>query len=334
VTRRLESPEQARERLEAEALVDAERAQLWQRIAASTAPAALRSRRNTRALWIAGPALAAAAAAALLVVDDERRDELARAAGANAVDPASACTLDAAARELALPARCGEREVRIAEDDWLLAAGSQVARTDDGAHVRAGRVRFAVRKRKAGTQFRVRVSHGEVRVIGTVFVVEQHGATGSVTVSAGVIEFVWADGQRERVTAGQSLRWPREPRRVETAAEPGAVAAVDAGARVRDAGSAPGSARASPDLDRMLERLLQLQSQQRHGEAVALLRKTLSEPRLAAVQRERISYELGLALEAAGKPSCAHWQQHVARFGGTRHGAVLAERIVGCRTRR
>jgi hypothetical protein len=48
----------------------------------------------------------------------------------------------------------------------------------------------------------------------------------------------------------------------------------------------------------MLERLLQLQSQQRHGEAAAMLRKTLGQPRLAA----------------------AHWQQHVARFGGTLRG--------------
>ncbi|HMI90876.1 MAG TPA: hypothetical protein VK509_05905, partial [Polyangiales bacterium] len=110
-----------------------------------------------------------------------------------------------------------------------------------------------------------------------------------------------------------------------------AVAAteLDASPRATDAGSA----RATPDLERMLERLLQLQSQKRHGEAVALLRKTLAQPGLAGVQRERISYELGLALEADGKTSCAHWQKHVVRFGDERHTAVLAERIARCRQR-
>jgi len=320
VKRRLESPEEARARLEREPLAEGERAQLWQRIAASTAPDPARSRRRARALWITAPAVAAAAVVALLVEQRERADD---ARERNAV--ADACTLDPGARELALPARCGERSVRIANDDWLLAAGAQVARTDGGAHVRAGRVRFAVHERAAGTQFRVRVSHGEVRVIGTVFVVEQHGGGGSVTVSEGVIEFVWTDGQRERVAAGESLRWPRAQR----SDAPAAVAGVDAGASARAPDA--GSPRATPDLERMLERLLQLQSQKRHGEAVALLRKTLAQPGLAAVQRERISYELGLALEADGETSCAHWRKHVARFGDQRHTAVLADRIARCK---
>jgi hypothetical protein len=256
-----------------------------------------------------------------------------RAGGTAGQHPiADACSLDAATRELALPARCAARSVRVEDDDWLLAPGALVARTDSGAHVRAGHVRFAVRKRAAGEQFRVRVSHGEVRVIGTVFVVEQRDGRGSVTVSEGVIEFVWSDGQRERVAAGQSLRWPREPRipaPTPAAATEVTTTARDAGTRTADAGSA----RVSPDLDRMLERLLQLQSQKRHAEAVALLKKTLAQPGLVVVQRERISYELGLALEANGQSSCAHWRKHVARFGDARRAAVLAERIARCEPR-
>jgi hypothetical protein len=213
--------------------------------------------------------------------------------------------------------------VQIDGDEWLLGAGTEVARAGDGAQVIAGRVRFRVRPR-AQAPFHVRVSHGQVRVIGTVFRIEQHSARGSVSVSEGVIEFVWHDGTRERVAAGQTLHWPRR-------ADAGVVPApaVDAGAREPGArGARPGA-----DLDRVMERLLQLKSQKRHDEAIALLRGTLAARELTKVQRERISYELGLSLEAGGEPSCAHWRRHLGQFGAQRRKAALAERIARCRQR-
>ncbi len=78
-----------------------------------------------------------------------------------------------------------------------------------------------------------------------------------------------------------------------------------------------------------MERLLQLRSQRRYAEAAALLRKTLSGGGLSSVQQERLSYELGLALEASGGGACAHWKSHAKRFGTKRH-AALAKRLERC----
>jgi len=316
VTRRLETPEEATARLAAGSLTAPERAELWQRIEASTAAPAWHGRRGVRiAAWAAAPALAVAA---LLVVVLSRPQP-----AQHARQPiADACRLDPGAQRLALPERCAAAAVQVEGDEWLIAGGAQVARAEGGARVVEGRVRFRVRHR-ARSSFRVKVSHGEVRVIGTVFQIEQLAARGTVSVSEGVIEFVWHDGTRERVAAGQTLHWPR-------VAPPATPAAADAGAGSARGASAPAK---SLDLDRVTARLLQLQSQKRHGEAVALLRETLARNRLAPLQRERISYELGLALEASGQPSCAHWKRHVAGFGAQRHAAELAERLERCRAR-
>jgi hypothetical protein len=329
---RLETPEDARERLVRATLDERERVQLWRRIADSTASTT--RPRARRAFVIAAPvSIAAAAALWLLVGTRSGRVPGDRTQPIAAVD---GCTLDPRALELALPARCGERALHVDGDEWLLSAGTQLARRSDGPELHAGRVRFVVHKRAPGEQFRVHVNHGEVRVVGTVFVVEQHDGRGFVAVSEGVIEFVWNDGQHERVAAGQSLHWPRQgPPPI--VPPPIAVSAVDAGAPARavpdDKAAHDKTARSSLDLDRVLERLLQLRSQQREVEAVELLRTTLKQPGLGVVQRERISYELGLALEASGQPACAHWQRHVERFGSGSHGSALAERIVHCRER-
>ena len=337
---RLEPPEDARARRERATLDERERVQLWRRIADSTASTT--RPRAGRAFVIAAPLLIAAAAALWLLVGT--RSGRVPADRAQPIASADACALDARALELALPARCGERALHVDGDEWLLAAGTQLARRIDGPELRAGRVRFVVHKRAPGEQFRVHVNHGEVRVVGTVFVVEQHDGRGLVAVSEGVIEFVWNDGSRERVAAGQTLHWPRQ-QPPPIVPPPIAVTAVDAGAPARtvhddkaahdktahDKTAHDKTARSSLDLDRVLERLLQLRSQQREGEAVELLAATLKQPGLGVVQRERISYELGLALEASGQPACAHWQRHIERFGSGSHGSALAERIVHCR---
>jgi hypothetical protein len=58
--------------------------------------------------------------------------------------------------------------------------------------------------------------------------------------------------------------------------------------------------------------------------------KTLATKGMSAVQRERISYELGLALDASGAPSCEHWRDHVARFGTARNTRTLEARLARC----
>jgi hypothetical protein len=93
------------------------------------------------------------------------------------------------------------------------------------------------------------------------------------------------------------------------------------------------AAKPPSDLESVMDRLLQLKSQRRFGEAVTLLRQALAGGGLGPVQRERLSYELGLALEASGQRACAHWKSHVASFGVARHSEALSRRISDCETR-
>jgi hypothetical protein len=97
-----------------------------------------------------------------------------------------------------------------------------------------------------------------------------------------------------------------------------------------DAGKS--SARAE-DMDRTMERLLQLRSQGRNAEAAELLEKTMGAKGLSAAQQERLSYEQGLAIEAGGKSACAHWEKHVRRFGSSRHANALARKLERCRAK-
>jgi FecR-like protein len=308
----VETPEAARTRLETEALTPNERVRLWERIEASHV-----ARPRRRRAWIAGLALAGAGLAVVLfAVRKEHRPE--------APPFASACHVDPNQGELRVGLGCEAQTVEVSGDEWLLRPGTAVARLPDGPKVEEGGVRFRVRHREK-SPFRVRVSHGEVRVIGTVFTIEQHAGKGSVSVSEGVIEFVWNDGARERVAAGQTLHWPRpvEP----TKALPLPTASVAGG--TPDAGARPAASAAS-DMDQVMERLLQLRSQRRYAEAASLLRKTMSAGGLSPVQQERLSYELGLALEASGGGACAHWKNHAKRFGTKRHSAALAKRLERC----
>lgn len=318
MTRRLETPEEAGERLQQQGLSERERAELWARVSAGTdADAVLRRRLRQWALPLALNAVATALALWVFwaPATDDRR--------AATHPPADPCALDPNARELRLPAQCTSTEVRVNGDAWQLEQGASVAREQDGARVERGRVRFVVRPRKhpGDKPFVVKVSHAEVRVIGTVFVIDQQASSGTVQVSEGVIELVWHDGTRQRVAAGQSASWPRpsvEPERVQTKAP-------DAGIKRSDPHPP-----APPDLDAVMERLLLLRSQKRFGEAVELLRGTLGTKGMGAVQRERISYELGLALDASGAPSCPHWREHAARFGTKRNGRTVEERLQRC----
>jgi hypothetical protein len=318
---RLEAPEEALERLDGEALTPGEQVRLWQRLDASTA-AAPRRPGGARVLVLA--LAATALAVALFFVVRSKRD------GDGAI--ANACDVDPTRTELRLGKDCADREVQVGGDDWRLKAGTAVARLDDGARVVDGQVRFRVRPRSGG-QFRVQVSHGEVRVIGTVFVVEQRAGRGFVAVSEGVIEFVWSDGARERVGAGQTLRWPREPKPEPppTRASANAPSQKPAPADAGKTASGKTNAADPEDMDQTMERLLQLRSQKRYAEAAALLEKAMGSGALSPAQQERFSYELGLALEAGGKSACAHWKKHVKRFGSARHAGALTRRLERCR---
>ena len=144
-------------------------------------------------------------------------------------------------------------------------------------------------------------------------------------VTEGTIELTWPDGAKQRVSAGESATWPR----VQPAPAPEALAAPAPEAHAPDAGARRPTARAV-DLDAALDRLLVLRSQKRFGEAVTLLRGTLAQKGLSATQRERLSYEIGLALEADGAPSCAHWAKHGRTFMSPRTTALVEKKLKAC----
>ena len=302
MTRRLETPEETRERLEQRGLSERERAELWARVEVST------HKRKPRP-WLV-PIGVMSMAAALLYFSTEPAEPAPRVATPVQPDP---CALDPNAKELTLPAQCGARAVQIAGDEWKLEQGARVTRVENGARVEQGRVQFHVRPRKkpGDAPFIVTVSHAQVRVIGTRFAIDQRAGHGSVQVSEGVIEVSFDDGSIQRVAAGKSTSWPRvtitPPAPPETSVAPTTRTVKGV------------------DLDGVMERLLVLRSQKRFPEAVTLLRGTLSANGLGSAQRERISYELGLALESSGASSCKHWQEHLARFGGQRHAAVVSK---------
>lgn len=332
MTTRRESPEEARARLGADRPTPVETEGLWQRILADASGAPVR-RRAARSFVVFGFGTALAAAAALLLVVErklEPTDGL-----------ASACVPDPGADRYQVAAHCPAQSVQVKDTEWSIAADSQVQRTAEGARMISGRVRFRVRHHDR-QDFRVRVSHGAVRVTGTVFEVEQGAAGGSVAVTEGSIEFQWDDGQREAVRAGQTLHWPRTtpPRGEEVDTESDAIppplpeiekARPQVETKVSRTPSPIEPDRATaPALEQQLDRLMQLQSQNRHGEAVTLLRGILQQPGLSQAQRQRFDYALGLALEAAGTDACAHWRRHVEQFGTTAHEAALVGRLQGC----
>ena len=196
---------------------------------------------------------------------------------------------------------------------------------------------------RSRSHFQVEVGAGHtIRVVGTVFRIVQQGASGSVSVSEGVIEFVWNDGTSERVAAGQTLQWPRpsaaNPRTpaAQAGAEEKATPRNDAAAERDKLSQAERSDRkpetmASQNLESVMDRVLQLKSQRRFGELVSLLEQTLASGKVGSGQRERLSYELGLALEGAGRSACGHWKRHVQAYGVGRHGGALEKRLERCK---
>jgi hypothetical protein len=326
VTRRLESPEQAAARLGSPELTPNERALVWDRI--QTTYEGSRPRRPRAVAW------GVAAAAVLAVVAVVVGLTIGRRSAEGPVAVPRACDLDSDERTLELPASCEARPVRVGDDEWVLMPGAKVSRLEAGARVEKGRVEFRVRKRPS-SDFRVHVGGGhQVRVIGTVFKIEQEGASGSVHVSEGVIEFTWNDGSRERVAAGQTLFWPRGAA-ARAPADQGPMSPPKSSS-APPTPSAPSSAVATPktvasaNLENVMDRVLQLKSQRRYGELIALLQKTLHSPEIGSVQRQRLSYELGLALDGAGKSSCDHWKRHARAYGGGGRGGALANKLERC----
>jgi hypothetical protein len=322
VKRRLETAEEAAARIGSPALTPNERAVVWDRIQSTYGGSS--GRRPRAVVWGLGAAAACAAIALVVGLTMGRKP-----AEPPAALSTNSCRLDPAEPTLELPSSCEARPVRVGDDEWVLLPGAKVSRIETGARVEAGRVEFRVRPR-SHADFRVHVAAGhQVRVIGTVFAIEQEGASGSVSVSEGVIEFTWNDGTRERVAAGQTLYWPRRA----AAKEP--PPAELAPPKSKPAASVPSSAAKSvasaANLENVMDRVLQLKSQRRYGELITLLQRTLGSPEVSPVQRQRFSYELGLALEGAGRGACDHWKRHARSYGAGRAGDALSAKLERCK---
>jgi hypothetical protein len=321
VKRRLETVEEAAARIGSPALTPGERAVVWGRIQSTYGGSS--GRRPRAVVWGLGAAAACAAIALAVALTMGRKPAEPPAALAT-----TTCRLDPLETTLELPASCEARPVRVGDDEWVLTPGTRVSRIEAGARVEAGRVEFRVRPRSRA-DFRVHVAAGhQVRVIGTVFTIAQEGASGSVSVTEGTIEFTWNDGSRERVAAGQTLFWPR---RAAVKEPPPADVPPPKSKPVASVPSAARSAASAANLENVMDRVLQLKSQRRYGELIALLQRTLGSPEVGPVQRQRLSYELGLALEGAGRGACDHWKRHARSYGAGRPGDALSGKLERCK---
>jgi hypothetical protein len=203
----------------------------------------------------------------------------------------------------------GPAVIAVANDRITLAPKTRLERQPRALRLVRGQATFQVRSRSK-TEFRVRTSAATIVVVGTAFTVEESNGRGSVSVTEGVVEVRWDDGDNERLSAGESRSWPRpQAQEPEPADEPDPEPAlgVPPDGKVKPKG---------PDVRAIMERLFQLRSQRRYDEAARMLRKASRRRDLSKEQRERLSYEAGNVLRQAGvnDEACAHFRKHLKRF--------------------
>ena len=204
----------------------------------------------------------------------------------------------------------------LAMDTW---ARTRLARTEHGVRVIEGNVAFAVEHVADGApRVRIEVAAGAIEVIGTRFVVVQHGTTGHVDLLEGAIAFVDHEGREHALVPGRRLRWS-EGRVVET----------------RAAAPARPGASASPafELDATLEKVAALRRAGRYRDAVDVLhraRRSLGDGEGAEI----LSFEEGTLREhdTGGPAMCAFWRGHLARFSDGDYTAAVRSRLAraGC----
>jgi hypothetical protein len=193
-----------------------------------------------------------------------------------------------------------------------LGRGAVVARAPTAIALVTGRMTCRVARRDPGERpVVVRVSHGRIEVLGTVFRLRQGRRGGEVHLERGAIRFVSDVGVTVRLAPGERLSWPLPA--------PG------------DAGP-PEPPPAHPaqltrrETETLWHRVARLRNQGRFREAAAALRRAL--PRVAdRAARESFSYELGVILtdHLGGKQACRHWKRHLRTFGARRYGEEIAQ---------
>ncbi len=319
-----EATRAARERLDGETLSAAESA--WLERALRGAAEA----RPRRRVWVLTGAAAALATVAAVVFFMSRETQT---PGGFVVLSGKRACVTALADGVEVLASCALTP-RLAVDgaEAELAAGTVLLREQSALRLRRGRATFAVTKRKPGEQpFVVRVSDGAVVVTGTRFTVSQSAEGGAVAVTEGTVELRWADGQVSPVRAGESVVWPRPAAKAEPMPD------VTDELETPDAPSPQHGRRTTkaappPDANKVLRQLLQLRTQNRTDEALALLREARNNRAYTAVQRERFGFELcNLVTQArGGSEACACWKRHARDFPASARGEQVPEALRKC----
>lgn len=220
-------------------------------------------------------------------------------------------------------------------------------RLSNGVEVMAGTVELNVEHGWPRPQpFQVRVSHGEIEVLGTVFTVIQKENGGQVSLHRGSIRFRSLDGQVRQLRPGQSLSWPLPPEDSSGKVPPSPVQPqptqrpLRQGSTTLAKGEQPAPAPApepvptkvevAPNAEDLLHRIAVLRSRGQFEEAADVLSEALKERRGTPTE-ERLSFELGTILWRHLRDparACPHWRQHEQAFPmGRYESEVLRARL-------
>ncbi len=237
--------------------------------------------------------------------------------------------------EIIVSDSCASSTIEVGDDRIEARGGTRVVR--DGGHLRlrSGSARFTVARRKKGqAPFELLMSHGTIRVLGTVFTVDQAEGRGELRLETGSVEIVWNDGAPPtRVAPGESIVWPRpevpppvEPEKNDPDEVPEPTDRAD------DTRTPPSNGRDAKAIEAIMQKEFQLRAQRRYKDAIALLLQAEKRQGLTSVQRERFAFEIGHLLELDDRhdEACTHWRTLSRRFPASARRAEVRERLQSC----
>jgi hypothetical protein len=279
---------------------------------------------RTRRAALAGGVTVTVAAAAAAVV-------LAWPAAPYRVVEGPACVRDqGGAVEVA--AGCARVVLAVGPDRVEVPEPARLVPERHAVRLLSGTVRVEAAVRQPGARpLRLAVSHGMVVVLGTRYEVTQRDGSGELLVTHGRVGFDWSDGSgRTILQAGERLAWPRVIAPPRPASQPSTSVARPPTPRPPRHGP-----RVAPDaaVQAIVTRFLQLRSQERYREAAAFARRQAQSSKLTALQRERLSFELGWVLENQLRDhaaACAQWRRHLKTFPASPRAADVRARLRGC----
>jgi hypothetical protein len=315
---------EVKSRIDGEVLPPAVRSQILEAVTAGRGP---QRRKPPYLQWAAASAGVLAAAAVLLFL--LRSPE--QSQGWYSVHGGGDCL---AADNGAVTTTC-EAAIEVDSDRVTLAPDSRLVREERGLRLSNGRAQFQVTKRQGGAPaFRLEVSGGTIRVLGTRFVVNESGSSGSVAVSQGRIEFTRHSGERREVGAGESLNWSATAPIDAGPADAAPEEVADASPTKPSDGQKPTQADPPMTEKQLIDRLLLLRNQRRYREAAALLRSSVGRKDLSAGVRERFAFEHAVIVaDRLGKQkrACKLWRRFLRAYPKSNKRAVVKGRLARCK---